>query len=97
MQYLISVIISVYNIEKYIAQCVESVLNQTFTPFEILLVNDGSSDNSLKVCSQYEATYPNLVKVINKNNGGLSSARNTGILKSRGVLLFLRWRRLYSS
>lgn len=74
----ISVIIPVYNVEKYIKRCVDSVLRQTHTDLEIILVNDGSTDNSGSICDEY-ASRDSRVKVIHKANGGLSSARNAGI------------------
>ncbi len=80
----ISVIIPIFDIEKYIGPCVESVLRQTYIPAEILLINDGSRDGSLTVCRDYQNRYPNLVKVIDKVNGGLSSARNAGIKEATG-------------
>ena len=84
MKPTISVIIPIYNIEKYLRQCIDSVLNQSYMPSEILLINDGSTDGSPSVCKEYEKKYPNLIKVIDKQNGGLSSARNIGILSSGG-------------
>ena len=84
----ISVIISIYNISSYISKCIESVLAQTYQPYEILLINDGSTDNSLKICRTYERKKPGLIKVLDKKNGGLSSARNAGIIASRGEYCF---------
>lgn len=78
MEELISVIIPVYNVEKYLKRCVESVINQTYTNIEIILVNDGSKDDSGKMCDEYKQK-DNRIKVIHKENGGLSSARNCGI------------------
>ena len=75
---LISVIIPVYNAEKYLKQCVDSVLNQTYKNFEIILVNDGSADSSGKICDDYASRY-DFIKVIHKQNGGASSARNEGL------------------
>ena len=74
----VSVIIPVYNVEKYIDKCMESVLNQTYSNLEIILVDDGSPDNSGKMCDEY-AVKDNRVKVIHKENGGLSSARNMAL------------------
>lgn len=74
----ISVIIPIYNTEKYLKQCVDSVLNQTFRDTEIILVDDGSTDNSPEMCDRY-AENDKRIKVIHKENGGLSSARNAGL------------------
>lgn len=75
---LISVIIPVYNVEKYLVECVESVLNQTYKNLEIILVDDGSPDRCPEMCDEY-ARKDSRVKVIHKKNGGLSDARNAGI------------------
>lgn len=80
---LISVIIPVYNVEKYLVKCVESVLHQTYTNIEIILVNDGSSDKSPEICD-YFAAKDDRVKVIHKPNGGLSDARNVGLQSAKG-------------
>lgn len=73
---------AVYNVEKYIAQCIESIINQSFNNLEIILVNDGSTDASGEICESY-AEYDSRIKVIHQKNGGLSAARNTGILNSQ--------------
>jgi len=84
-----SVIIPVYNVEEYLDQCIKSVLNQTFVDYEVILVDDGSTDSCSKMCDEYEKKYSK-VKTIHKKNGGLSSARNEGIKKSKGnYILFL--------
>ena len=75
---LISVVVPIYNVEKYLNRCVDSILNQTFTDFELILVDDGSPDNCGKICDEY-AEKDNRVRVIHKPNGGLSDARNAGI------------------
>ncbi len=77
-QPLISIIIPVYKVEKYLPRCIESVLNQTYKNFELILVDDGSPDNSGKICDEY-ALKDNRIKVIHKENGGVSSARNAGV------------------
>lgn len=77
MDKLISFIIPVYNVEKYLEECVESILVQCDERCEIILVDDGSTDNSGEICDMY-ANKEKIVKVIHKKNGGLSSARNTG-------------------
>lgn len=74
----ISVIVPVYKIEPYIRECIESILNQTFTDFELILVDDGSPDKCPQICDEY-ARKDNRVIVIHKQNGGLSSARNEGL------------------
>ena len=73
-----SIVIPVYNVEKYIKQCVESVLLQTYKEYEMILVNDGSKDLCGIICDNY-AQKDERVRVIHKKNGGLSSARNAGL------------------
>lgn len=80
---LISVIVPVYNAEKFLHYCIDSILNQTFIDFELILVDDGSLDNSGKVCDEY-AEKDERVKVIHKQNGGVSSARNAGVEAAQG-------------
>lgn len=75
----ISVIIPVYNTAKYLKKCIESVLNQTYKDFEIILVNDASTDNSLEICKQYVAKYPNIRLIDKPINEGLEKARYSGI------------------
>lgn len=79
----VSVIIPVYNSEKFLARTIESVLNQTFTDFELLLVNDGSKDASPSICDSY-AAQDKRVRVFHKPNGGVSSARNCGLDNANG-------------
>lgn len=79
----ISVIIPVYNAEKYLAQCLDSVINQTYTDLEIICVIDGSPDNSLKICREF-AEKDGRIKVIDKENGGTHTARNKGLQMARG-------------
>lgn len=74
----ISVIVPVYNAEKYLHRCIESILNQTFEDFEVLLINDGSTDQSPAICDEY-AKIDSRVRVFHKENGGVSSARNVGL------------------
>lgn len=89
MQPKISVIVPVYKAEKYLHRCVDSILSQTFTDFELILVDDGSPDNSGVICDEY-AVKDMRVKVLHKNNGGVSSARNVGLDSAQGEwLLFL--------
>ena len=79
----ISVIVAVYNIEKYIAKCIESIMNQSYQELEIILVDDGSTDESGRICDAY-ARKDDRIKVIHRENGGLSAARNTGIENATG-------------
>lgn len=78
----ISVIVPVYNVEKYLKQCLDSIVNQTYKNLEIIIVNDGTKDNSMKIVENY--LQDNRIKVINKENGGLASARNSGLEKVTG-------------
>lgn len=78
MENMVSVIIPVYQVEKYIRKCINSVINQTYQNIEILLIDDGSPDNSGRICDEY-ALKDNRVKVIHKKNEGVSSARNMGL------------------
>ena len=79
----VSVIVPIYNVEQYLGRCVNSVLQQTYSNLEIILVDDGSPDNSPALCDKYAQTYSN-VKVIHKANGGLSSARLAGFSAAEG-------------
>lgn len=79
----ISVIIPVYNSEKYLKKCIDSVINQTYNNLEILLIDDGSTDSSSKICDDYSIS-DKRIKVIHKKNSGTSSARNTGLDNSTG-------------
>lgn len=83
MEELVSVIIPVYKVEKYLERCVESVQKQTFQNLEIILVDDGSPDLCGAMCDEMAKTDPR-IKVIHKNNGGLSDARNVGIEMASG-------------
>lgn len=74
----VSIIVPVYNIEKYVAKCIESIINQEYKNIEIILVNDGSKDSSLEICEKYKKTDRRII-VIDKKNGGVSSARNAGL------------------
>lgn len=78
-----SVIVPVYNIEKYISICIESILNQNLDSYELILVNDGSTDSSGSICDKYALSNEN-ISVIHKENGGLSDARNKGMAKANG-------------
>lgn len=86
---MFSIIVPVYNTEKYINQCLDSILNQKYKNFELILVDDGSTDGSSKICDEY-AVHNDNVHTFHKENGGLSDARNFGIIHSRGeYLLFI--------
>lgn len=80
---LISIIVPVYNAACYLPRCIESILHQTYTNFELLLVDDGSTDKSGAICDEY-ALKDIRIKVYHKPNGGVSSARNYGLLRIRG-------------
>lgn len=83
MNETISVIIPVYKVEPYLRKCLDSVLNQTYTNLEVILVDDGSPDNCPSICDEYAAKDPR-IKVIHKKNGGVASARNTGLAAASG-------------
>lgn len=87
MEPLVSVIIPVYNVEKYLRECVDSVLNQSYSNIEILLIDDGSTDGSPDICDYY-CTIDNRVKCFHKVNGGQGSARNVGIKNASGLFLY---------
>lgn len=80
---MITISISSYNQQDYLADAIESALNQTI-PCEILIIDDGSTDNSWEIARKYEKEYPQLIRVISQVNKGLSSARNTGIMNAKG-------------
>ena len=79
-----SIVIPVYNVEDYIKECLDSIMNQTFKDYEVIVVNDGTKDNSMDIVKKYK------VKTINQENGGLSAARNNGAKHAKGeYLLFI--------
>ena len=80
---LISVIVPIFNVENYLEQCIESIISQTYKNLEIILVNDGSTDNSLEICKRYELN-DERIYIINRINGGAASARNAGLNKASG-------------
>lgn len=84
---LVSVIVPVYKVEKYIETCLNSLINQTYSNWEAILVDDGSPDRSGEICDEY-ARHDSRFKVIHKENGGLSSARNSGTPKASGDYIF---------
>ena len=83
----LSIIVPIYNIEKYIAKCIDSVISQTYKDWELILVDDGSTDNSGKICEEY-ALNDKRIKVIHKENGGLPSARKAGLEIAKGDFIF---------
>lgn len=83
MNPLISIIVPIYNAEKYIETCIKSILEQTHKEIQLILVNDGSTDESLSICHEYAKTDKRII-IINKENGGVSSARNAGIKSASG-------------
>lgn len=83
MDPLISIIVPIYKVEKYLRKCIESILNQTYENLEIILVDDGSPDNCSEICEEY-AKKDNRIVVIHQENGGLSKARNTGLEIAKG-------------
>lgn len=85
----VSIIVPVYNVEEYLEKCICSIINQTYQNIEIIIINDGSTDNSRQICEKY-ARMDTRIKLINKKNGGLSSARNCGIKNASGnYILFV--------
>lgn len=85
---LISFVIPVYNVEKYLNECLESVISQNFNDYEVILVDDGSADNSGRICDEYADKY-DFISVIHKVNGGLSDARNAGLNAASGEYVLL--------
>ena len=85
-----SFIVPVYNVARYLPECVESLIQQNNQMMEIILVDDGSTDGSPEICDRYASDYPGMIRIIHKQNGGLSDARNTGLRKARGeYILFV--------
>lgn len=86
----ISVIVPVYNVERYIKECLYSALSQTYRDFELIIIDDGSTDNSGVICERFKKVYPDLIDVIHQKNQGVFSARITGINRASGdILVFL--------
>ena len=87
MNAMLSIIIPIYNVEKHLKKCILSVLNQHFIDYELILVNDGSTDGSLKIAKGFENKYKR-IKLLNKVNGGVSSARNLGLGSAKGKWIY---------
>lgn len=83
-KYKVSIIVPVYGVEKYISKCLDSLVNQTLNDIEIIVVNDGTKDNSQKIIDKYVKKYPKKIKSFIKENGGQGSARNYGLQKATG-------------
>ena len=84
MKYDLSIIVPIYNVEKYLEQAIESLLNQREYSYEIVLVNDGSTDTCRSICERYAGEYGDKIQLLNKENGGLPSARKAGVRIARG-------------
>lgn len=80
----LSIIIPVYNVEEHLVRCIKSVVAQKLTDYEIIIVDDGSTDHSTRLCDELQFQHPTIIKVIHQANGGLSAARNTGIDVAQG-------------
>lgn len=81
---IISIVVPVYNLKELLPRCMKSLLDQSFSSYQILLIDDGSTDGSGELCEQYQNKFPDIVQCIHKENGGLSSARNVGMEKAEG-------------
>ena len=84
----LTIVVAIYNVEDYIEKCIETLLNQDYDNYKILLINDGSTDKSEELCLKYQKEYPEKIEVYTKENGGLSSARNYGIEKANSEYIF---------
>jgi glycosyltransferase involved in cell wall biosynthesis len=82
----VSIIVPIYNVEKYVEKCINSIINQTYSSIEVILINDGSSDNSREIIEQYNSD--SRFKIIDQKNEGLSSARNTGLENAKGDYIY---------
>lgn len=82
-KHLVSIVVPVYKVEKYLPRCIESIISQTYSNFELILVDDGSPDNCPLICDEYAKKHKNII-VIHKKNGGVSAARNSGIEIANG-------------
>lgn len=84
----LSYVVPIYNVEKYLGQCVDSILAQSFDDYEIILVDDASPDSCPRICDEYEKNFPNIVRVIHQQNKGLAGARNSGLDKALGDYIY---------
>lgn len=84
----LSYIVPVYKVEKYLEECIESILSQSMDDYEIILVDDGSPDACPEICDRYAEKYPEKIRVVHKKNGGLASARNAGLKVAKGDYIF---------
>ena len=84
---LLSLIIPVFNSQNTLVECLDSILNQSYNSYEIIIVNDGSTDNSQQIIEQYAILYPSIIKYVTKDNSGIGGARNVGIDKATGQYL----------
>ena len=84
---LVSVIVPVYNMEKYLEKCLKSIIDQTYKKIEIIIVNDGSTDSSIEICNKFKEN-DNRIKIITKKNAGLGMARNTGLENANGEYVY---------
>ena len=85
---MFSIVVPVYNVEKYLEICINSILSQTFQDFELILVDDGSTDSSGTICDSYQTANPEKIKVIHRSNGGLLSARIAGLHETKGRYIY---------
>lgn len=84
----LSVVVPVYNMEKYLRKCLDSIIDETIDDYEIIIVNDGSTDSSPAICQEYAEHYPKLINYISTPNGGLGAARNVGTENAKGEFIF---------
>ena len=81
MSILLSIIVPVYNVGSFLPKCIDSIISQTFTDFELILIDDGSTDNSVEICDAAREKKDSRVRVIHKENGGVVSARKAGLFR----------------
>ena len=80
----VSIIVPVYNMQSYLEACLDSLVNQTLQKIEIIIIDDGSKDNSAQIIKEYAERYPDIIRALHKENGGQATARNMGIRESKG-------------